>query len=227
MNRTNRTIKQGTDQQVIQGIKLDLQTMTNLPLGGTSYTPTSLVAFIQSHIDAANAIATAKATWEKAIATYTGIDKQAQLVLHDLKALVLATFGPTSPKLADFGYKPRKVTVLTPEQKAAASAKRAATRKARGTMGPKQKLKVTGATAAANAAASAPTTPASNPQATTPPGPAPAAAAAAPVPTATGSVTVNVNPATAPASPTTATSGTNGTTTPASPSPAPAAPHTS
>ena len=227
MIKANRTVKQGTDQQVIQGIKLDLQTMTSLPLGGTSYTPTSLVAFIQSHIDAANAIVTAKASWEKAIATYTAIDKQAQVVLHDLKALVLATFGSTSPRLADFGYKPRKVTVLTPEQKAAAAAKRAATRKARGTMGPKQKLKVTGATTAANAAATAPTTSASTPQATTPPSPAPAAAPAAPAPTATGSVTVNVNPATPPASPTTGTSGASGSTPQSPASPAPAAPHTS
>ena len=226
MNKLNRTNKQGTDQQVIQGIKLDLQTMTSLPLGGTSYTPTSLVAFIQSHIDAANAIVTAKAAWEKAIATYTGIDKQAQIVLHDLKALVLATFGASSSRLADFGYKPRKVTVLTPEQKAAASAKRAATRKARGTMGPKQKLKVTGATAPANAAAGAPTTSTSTPQATMPPSPAPAAAPAAPAPAATPNVTVNVNPATTPASPTTDTSGTSGTTTQAPASPTPAAPHT-
>jgi hypothetical protein len=225
VNKPNRTTKQGTDQAVIQGIKLDLQTMTSLPLGGTTYTPTSLVAFIQSHIDAANAIVTAKANWEKAIATYTGIDKQAQVVLHDLKALVLATFGATSPKLADFGYLPRKVTVLTPEQKAAAAAKRAATRKARGTMGPKAKLKVTGATAAANAAASAPAPSASNPQTPTPPSPAPAAAPATPAPAGTPSVTVNVNSASAPASPSAGTSGANGTATPPPASPAPAAPH--
>jgi hypothetical protein len=134
MATTSRTAKQGSDQQVIQGIKKDLQSMTSLPLGGTSYTPASLVVFVQSHIDAANAVLTAKANWENAIKQYTSLDKQAQVVLRDLKALVIGAYGATSSKLADFGYKPKKVTVLTPEQKAAAAAKRAATRKARGTM---------------------------------------------------------------------------------------------
>jgi hypothetical protein len=229
MTTTNRTSKQGTEQQIIQGIKLDLQTMTNLALGGTSYTPTSLVAFIQSHIDAANAIVTAKANWQKAIATYTAIDKQAQVVLHDLKALVLATFGASSAKIADFGYRPRKVAVLTPEQKAAAAVKRAATRKARGTMGPKAKLKVTGATATASAAA--PVTPATTaPEAAsaTPPATAPAVttggSTATPGPT-TG-VTVNVNPAVAPATAVASTSGTAAAATqqPSAPAAAAAAP---
>ena len=155
--------------------------MTTLPLGGTSYSPTSLVAFIQSHIDAANAVVTAKANWDNAIKTYQGIDKQAQVVLHDLKALVVSAFGATSQQLSDFGFTPRKVTVLTPEQKAAAAAKRAATRKARGTLGPKAKLKVTGTTAAASTASTAAPAPAaSNAPAATPPSPAPAAAPPAP-----------------------------------------------
>jgi len=206
--------------------------MTTLPLGGTSYSPTSLVAFIQSHIDAANAVVTAKANWDSAIKTYQGVDKQAQVVLHDLKALVISAFGATSQQLSDFGFTPRKVTVLTPEQKAAAATKRAATRKARGTLGPKAKLKVTGTTAAASTAstAAAPAPAASNAPAAAPPSPAPAAAPAAPQPAGTGtqSVTVNVNPASA--SPqgasTTGTSGGSETTTqgsaaPAAPAPAP------
>ncbi len=229
MNKPNRNEKTGTDQQVIQGIKKDLQSMTTLALGATSYTPTSLVAFIQSHIDAANAVVIAKANWENAIKTYAGIDKQAQVVLHDLKQLVMGAFGATSSKLADFGYQPRKVTVLTPEQKAAAAAKRAATRKARGTMGPKAKLKVTGTTAAASTASTAAPAPAaSNAPAATPPSPAPAAAPAAAQPAGTGtqSVTVNVNPASA--SPqgasTTGTSGASETTTQGSAAPAAAPP---
>ena len=54
--KKNRTITQGTDQQVIDGIKKDLQTMSSLSLGGTTYTPTTLEALIQSRIDAANGV---------------------------------------------------------------------------------------------------------------------------------------------------------------------------
>ena len=68
--------------------------------------------------------------------------------LHDLLiafvAFVRATFSSASV-LADFGLVPEKArTPLTVEQKAAAKAKRDATRKARGTMGKKQKLEVVG-----------------------------------------------------------------------------------
>ena len=188
MSTNNRTKKQGTDQQVLEGVNKDLTTMTSLPLGGTTYTPTSLAARIQSRIDQANAVMTAKAAWQHAITTYEATDTQVQVIIHDLKQLVIGAFGATSPKLADFGWSPRKITVLTPEEKAAAVAKRAATRKARGTKGPKAKLAITGATAAAAATA---TPPASNGAATPAvvagaPAPAPAAAPpATPEPAAT------------------------------------------
>jgi hypothetical protein len=155
----SRTAKQGKDQEVIQGIQKDLLTMSSIPLGGTMYTPGSLVAFVQSRIDAGNEVAMAKANWLKTVKAYQAIDKQADLVLHDLKGFVSGAFGATSSKLADFGFTARTVEEPTQEQKQAAVAKRAATRKARGTMGPKAKLKVTGATASAPAAA--PATPAS------------------------------------------------------------------
>jgi hypothetical protein len=168
--KTSRTKKQGTDQQVIAGIKADLlQSTTSMPLGGTSYTPASLMAFVQSRIDAGNEVVTAKAAWQAAATRYKGIDKEANVVLRDFKGFVVGTYGEASPRLADFGFTARKYTPLTPEQKVAAAQKRAATRKARGTMGPKAKLKITGETAAAEAAANAAGVQASN-AAATPPG---------------------------------------------------------
>jgi hypothetical protein len=163
MTTKNRTSTQGKDQQLISGIQKNLEQMSSLFLGGTTYTPASLVAFIQSRIDAANQSATAKAAWQHAGASYIALNKQADVVVHDLKQLVIGAFGGTSPKLADFGFAPKKVTVLTPEEKAAAAAKRAATRAARGTKGPKAKLAIKGtvpttapATAAASTAPAAP-----------------------------------------------------------------------
>jgi hypothetical protein len=155
------------------------------------------VAFIQSRIDAANAVATAKANWLNAAATYKTINAQAVIVVRELRNLVIGIFGASSSKLADFGFAPSKRTPLTPAKKAAAAVKRAATRKARGTMGKKQKLAITGtvpATEPANGAAAAPAptppvapgAPASPPAApapvapaATPPSPAPAGGAAA------------------------------------------------
>jgi hypothetical protein len=198
MTTNNRTHTQGTDQQVIQGIEKDLQTMPALPLGGTAYTPGSLVAFVQRRIDAANGVITAKANWHNAVVTYEALNLKADEVIRDLKALVIGAFGSASPKLADFGFTPRKVTVRTPEQKAAAAAKAKATRKARNTMGPKAKLAVKGTVAPPTApSAAAPPSP-------TPPAPSPANT---PAPATAPTVTVNVTTAPGPspvASPATA-----------------------
>ena len=60
-------------------------------------------------------------------------------------AYVKGTFGNTPDVLADFGLVPKKAPRQpTPEQKAAAKAKREATRKARGTVGPVKKLSIVG-----------------------------------------------------------------------------------
>jgi hypothetical protein len=233
MPTNTRTNTQGKDQQVITGIQKDLSTMSSLPLGGETFTPVTLMAFVQSRIDAANQVVVAKANWQNAAKIYATINTKATIVVHDLKQLVIGAFGATSSKLADFGFTPRKVVVLTPDQKVAAAAKRAATRKARGTLGPKAKLAVTGTvaptapatTAKPAAPAAVPAAPAAAPPATppyaAPPAaltatpPAASATAPAPAPTVTVNVTntpaaqVGVSPATA--------------TTPA-PEPAPVAP---
>ena len=191
--------------------------MSSLPLGGTTYTPATLVALVQSRIDAANQVATDKAAWQNAVKTYDALNTKVTVVVHDLKQLVIGAFGATSSKLADFGFSPKKVTVLTPAQKAAAAAKRAATRKARGTLGPKAKLGITGATVSTTAPATAatpgapPVTPATAPPTAvpntvptgTPTAATPGAQSAAPAMAPT--VTVNVTTAPAAASPVTTT----------------------
>jgi hypothetical protein len=175
-SKPNRTAKAGTDQQVIAGIKQDLQQMTVIPLGASSYSPTSLAAAIQSRIDATSAVGTTRAAWLNAVKTYDAVNAQVTVLVRELRNLVIAAFGADSPKLADFGFKPTVRAPLTPPEKVARAAKALATRKARGTMGKKKKLEITGETAAAAAAAS--TAPVTTPAA---PAPAPAPAAPAPV----------------------------------------------
>jgi hypothetical protein len=181
--KTNRTVTSGKDQLLIAGIQKDLSTTKSIPLGGTTYTPASLTTFIQSRIDAANEVVTAKAAWQSAAKAYIALNAQANVVVHDLKQFVIGLFGADSSKLPDFGFTPRKKAVLTPDQKVEAAKKRAATRVARGTKGPKAKLAIHGTVT--------PTTPA------TPAAPAaPAAAAPSPSP---NQVTLVVTTAPAPA----------------------------
>ena len=144
MKTRNRTTTLATDRQAVQGVQKNLQGMSTLYLAGQTFTPATLEERIQARVDLATRIATAEAAWRKAIADYRAIDKQTDLVLRDLRRLVVGAYGDDSPKLAEFGFAAPRRVQWTEEQKQAAVAKRAATRAARRTMGPKAKLKIRG-----------------------------------------------------------------------------------
>jgi hypothetical protein len=170
----NRPSTAAHDGQIIVGVEKDLQNVSQIPLDGDIYTPQSLVAFIQSRIDASNKVMTAKATWIDATKTYGSLNTKGTAVVRALRSFVVGMYGEHSPKLADFGFTPSKRATQTAEEKAAAAAKRKATREARGTMGKRQKSKIHGTVTPAQPAAAGSGTPAN---ASTPSSPtAPAAA---------------------------------------------------
>jgi hypothetical protein len=144
MSKSNRSTTQARDAQVILGIQKDLKTASSLPLGGTTYTPATLTQLVQSRIDAANAVANARALWLDAVAKYKALSAQVTLVVNGLRQYAVNAFGAESPVLADFGFTPRKKAALTTEQKVARARKAAATRAARGTKGKVQKKAVKG-----------------------------------------------------------------------------------
>jgi hypothetical protein len=144
-------------------------------VAGNTVQTTSLVTVLQARIAAIKLAISTKAAFAAAVAAaHAEIANTAALVSGSRQALKIAFSGQIET-LGDFGLKPPKPrTPLTTEQKAAAKAKAEATRKARGTMGAKQKAKITGATAAAAApAAPAPAAPeppqAASPAPATPP----------------------------------------------------------
>jgi hypothetical protein len=156
MPTANRTVTQAHDAQMIAGIVKNLQNVPTLPLGGRVFTPTSLIAFFQSRIDAANAISSAKAQWLDNVQKYGVLDESGNVVARGLRQYVMNAFGVASPLLADFGFAPPKQTLQTLEQKAVAIARRAATRLARHTLGKKAKLAIKGAAEPAAPATSTP-----------------------------------------------------------------------
>jgi len=126
------------------GVAKHLGGMTEVMFTGGPYTPAQITTKLQSivtlraDVEAAKAATTAKVAAERAEAQALGSFVDA------LVAYVKATFGGQPQVLADFGIVPKVRAQLTVEQKAAAAAKRAATREARGTKGPKQKKAVKG-----------------------------------------------------------------------------------
>jgi hypothetical protein len=135
---------------LISGLKKHFPTgSTPLQIGGVNYTADSLATLLQGVIDVradvqlARAGLSAKVQAERAQATHV------RGVMHSLVAYVRGTFGTSADALGDFGLAPPKTpTPPKAEAKAVAVAKRAATRKARGTMGKVAKKSVKGAVTA-------------------------------------------------------------------------------
>ncbi|HEX8789451.1 MAG TPA: hypothetical protein VF765_00765 [Polyangiaceae bacterium] len=130
---------------LIAGTQKHLATITQLVVGGSTLTPVQAVAKLQAFADLRNAVDAARAALKAKL-----VDEQAQGPL--LRAFfiafigfVRAAFGNAPDVLADFGLAPKKTKApQTVEQKAAAAAKRAATRKARGIIGTRKRAAVTG-----------------------------------------------------------------------------------
>lgn len=193
MTTTNKTEETALDTQIIAGITKDLTKTKSLLLAGTSYTPTTLIALIQSRIAGVNTVAAARANWLDAVKTQDALDTQVHEVEMGLKQYVLNTFGKTSPLLADFGFSAPKVTKTTTATKQVAIQKGQATRVARGTASKKAKAKIKG-TIPTPVQPAATTTPVTTP--------APAAPTVTPAPAPVLPAPVTPIPPAAPAAPT-------------------------
>ncbi|MGO8995327.1 MAG: hypothetical protein ACLQVI_18585 [Polyangiaceae bacterium] len=150
--KTSKAALQARDTQVIAGLAAHFKGASSFTFGGVDYTAKEIQTLLQSRIDAASATASARATWLTAAATENEKTTESESVLLALKNHLVTTYGAKSQIVADFGFTP-KTKQTTAETVAAAVVKRAATRTARGTMGKKAKLKITGAVAPATAAA--------------------------------------------------------------------------
>jgi hypothetical protein len=131
---------------LLSGAQKHMSGVTSVTLGSASYTPTQLGESLQAIVDLRAAVEDAKAATQAKI-----VAEEARMpALHSLMAAFVAyvrtAYGNSPDVLSDFGLKPKKSkTPLTVEEKAAAVARRAATRQARHTMGKNQKAAIHGA----------------------------------------------------------------------------------
>jgi hypothetical protein len=117
----------------------------SLTIGNVTYAAPALVQLLGSLADAIDATDAARVRWQDALKNVKAARAKVGPVVTDYQAWVAATYAGAPSMLADYGVAPRKArTPLTVEQKAAAAAKRKATRAARHTMGKVQKKGVKG-----------------------------------------------------------------------------------
>jgi hypothetical protein len=130
---------------MIAGIAKHYASTSSLMVDGASHTPAQLMASLQALVDMRKTVDDARAALMTRIETEKAQAPAARKLIAALVIVVKGSFGNSPDVLADFGVTPKKApTPLTVEQKAAAAAKRSATRAARHTMGTKQRKGVKG-----------------------------------------------------------------------------------
>jgi hypothetical protein len=137
------------DQALLAGVQKFLVQYPSLTVGSQSMTSAAIVTALQNRINANQAVQTAEAARTAAVKANQDERAQSATFEQGLRQVVQGMFSQSPDSLAVFGLKPRKSTKKTVATKTEAVAKNKATRAARHTMGPKQKLEITGATPAA------------------------------------------------------------------------------
>jgi hypothetical protein len=130
---------------LIAGIQKRLAT-AQFPVAGSTLTAAQVIAELQQLVALRDAVNAARAVTTAKVALETAQAPALRAFMSAIVQFVRTAFGTQADALADFGLPPKKVRApLTVEQKAAAAAKREATREARGTKSAKAKKGIKGA----------------------------------------------------------------------------------
>jgi hypothetical protein len=129
-------------QTLATALLANFESTDSLSLAGGTYLVSDLVSRLQGAIAAEEKAKVAKNQWLTDVKSARQGESDLAPVLKGIHRVLEGRYGEDSPKLAEFGFAPRKRTQPSTETKADAVVKRAATRKARHTMGKKQRLTV-------------------------------------------------------------------------------------
>jgi hypothetical protein len=131
-------------QQLSAATAKHLASGTQVSLLGSSFTPDQITTKLQSVVTLRNNVNAARSSLKAAIAAEAAQMPDLRSFIAAYESYVKAAFGSSIEALDDFGVTRKSRAPLTAEATMTAVAKRASTRAARHTMGPKQKLEVKG-----------------------------------------------------------------------------------
>jgi hypothetical protein len=123
-----------------------------IAINGRKHAHADVVAIYRQCLDARAAVARLRAQLAEALGTVEATEVARLEADSALKGWVRAEFGVASTQAIDFGFPPPRKGARTVEEKALAVARTKATRKARRTMGKRQKEEIRGSVAVSGAA---------------------------------------------------------------------------
>jgi hypothetical protein len=145
--KTSKASRQSRIKKIEAGMSKYYGNQPAFQLAGTAYSPAALDVLLEADIAASDAVDQARAVWLKAVEVQKATRVKTNPVLRAIRNKVLGDYGDTRDAgnvLADFEFKPRSTRKATGKEVVAAAEKRDATRKARGTMGKKEKQEIKG-----------------------------------------------------------------------------------
>jgi len=144
-SKINRDVQNTADQKMIDGLTAKQQSLPSFTFGNATHTTVDIIANLQERIKAADAADLTRAAWQTAVKANRDLQANTAPMISGVRQSLQTMFAGSIDTLAEFGLKPRKTrAALTAEEKVAMVQKATATRKARNTMGPKQKAKIKG-----------------------------------------------------------------------------------
>jgi hypothetical protein len=132
------------DRQTIAGIQKYYSTVPSIVLDGVSYAPAEIVKVLQDQLDRLDASAAAQGVYRKAVVDERSASAKANTLYRVFRRRVLNDYKTSHDVLGEFGLLLPEKQVPNAETKAKAVEKRDATRKARHTMGKRQKAEIKG-----------------------------------------------------------------------------------
>jgi hypothetical protein len=143
MSTNKSSIANGTSQRVT-ALKKYVTPKTEIAINGEHYKLADLIAVFQSSLDAQAEVTTKRAELKAALNVRDDAETAAHALDRGLKAWVANQYGDSSQEAHEFGYPPPRTAEKSVKTKMRAVEQALATRKARHTMGKKEKSKIKG-----------------------------------------------------------------------------------
>ncbi len=144
MAAPSRPTQQDRFRKIIAAIQKYLSNLAQIILAGVTFTPATLIQFFQDQVKLLDDATNARAQLHQAVEAIKENKTTKGPILKGFNDFVLSMFNNQPAILAEFGVAARKVPQKKTDTKAQAVAQLRATRKARNTMGRRQKQKVKG-----------------------------------------------------------------------------------
>ena len=140
----NATIVNNNTKRILAMKKHVTSSTTEIPIGGELLQPAQVIAVYQNSLDSRATVTAMLAGYKAALVERARTEAKLGVTEDALKGWVLNRFGVDSAEALEFGFSPRKKAEVSAADRANAVLLGHATRKARGTMGKKKRLKIKG-----------------------------------------------------------------------------------